>query len=697
MEKEKIINLVKAVQAGEQNAYGQLYEATYQDIYYFILKTVKEKVLAEDLTQDTFIRIMENISQLQEPEAFVGWSRQIAYHGCTAYFRKRKELLVDENEDGGTVFDTVTEENAEFIPHEALDQEDLKKTILDMIDSLPREQKTALLLRYYDELSVAQIAKIQGVSEGTVKSRLNYGRNAVRKSVEAYEKKNGIKLHSFAILPLLLWLLRKKKLVEGKSITAGASTGVATGAAVGGKAAAGAASKGFFSTIGGKIAAAVLAVAVVGGGVAAVASVGTKNSQPQQTHEQTYQQTDAVLVPGQKNILCDLSFEEEALCVGVCRIIFTNKAVPQGVTTYDMSRYADGSVLAWKEPTTSAVEGAQMYDVYVTTADGGTLYAPVYCDKLFENFRCEDYETPAKPGQKGYLTQIIFENFDLTYTQSLNEMFLNLSLLTELDVSDWNTSNVVRAETLFFNCRNLQSVDVSRWDTSSMESISHMFAYCEKLQNPDVSGWDTSNVQNMSGTFTGCKSITSVDVSGWDTSKVTNMGSMFSDCLQLTNLDVSGWDTSNVEDMFSMFGACTALSELDVSGWDTSKVTNMRAMFAGCKMTQLAAGDWNTANVTDMNCMFYGCDKLVSLDLSGWDTSKVTDMGFMFGYCENLTSLNLNGWNLSNVKIISDIFYCCINLSSLDLTGWDISNAEESYMMFHACNKLPDSIKNQWN
>ena len=97
MDKEWMVKLVKAMQAGDQNAAGQLYEACYQDIYYFILKTVKEKELAEDLTQDTFMKIMENISQLQEPEAFVGWSRQIAYHGCTAYFRKHKELLADES------------------------------------------------------------------------------------------------------------------------------------------------------------------------------------------------------------------------------------------------------------------------------------------------------------------------------------------------------------------------------------------------------------------------------------------------------------------------------------------------------------------------------------------------------------------------------------------------------------------------
>ena len=60
--------------------------------------------------------------------------------------------------------------------------------------------------RYFDEISVKEIAEIQGVAEGTVKSRLNYGRKSIKKSVEAYEKQHGIKLHCKGVIPLLLWL-----------------------------------------------------------------------------------------------------------------------------------------------------------------------------------------------------------------------------------------------------------------------------------------------------------------------------------------------------------------------------------------------------------------------------------------------------------------------------------------------------------
>ena len=112
MEKEKLISIVQAVQSGKEDAATVLYETFHNDIYYYILKTVKDSELAADLTQDTFIEILETIGKLQEPAAFVTWSRQIAYHRCTAHFRKRKDLIADENEDGYSIFDTMEEGRA---------------------------------------------------------------------------------------------------------------------------------------------------------------------------------------------------------------------------------------------------------------------------------------------------------------------------------------------------------------------------------------------------------------------------------------------------------------------------------------------------------------------------------------------------------------------------------------------------------
>ena len=205
MDKDKYVSLVSAAQAGDKDAIDQLFNTFYGEVYYFALKTVKDDEVAQDITQETFVEIINTIGDLKEPAAFVSWMKQITYHQCTRYFRKKKDIIVDENEDGYSVFDTIEEENGEFLPDEALDRKDLKETVLSMLNTLSPEQRSATILYYFDELSVKEIAEIQKVSEGTVKSRLNYARKALKDSVTSYEQKTGVVLHNAPMHQLAKW------------------------------------------------------------------------------------------------------------------------------------------------------------------------------------------------------------------------------------------------------------------------------------------------------------------------------------------------------------------------------------------------------------------------------------------------------------------------------------------------------------
>lgn len=283
MEREQLISLVTAAQRGDPAALNDLFNAFYNDVYYFALKTVKDEQIACDVTQETFVEIINTLSDLQEPAAFVKWMKQITYHQCTRYFKKKKDVIVDEDEDGATVFDTLQEEKAEFIPHEALDQADFKKTILDMIDQLSEEQRAAVMLFYFDELSIKQIAEIQNVSENTIKSRLNYARKGIKKSVEDYEKKTGVKLHCAGVLPLILWLFKgyfaqsapASAAAVAQSVTA--ATGVAVSVSATTAATAGVAATATTATavgFGAKLAALPLVTKIVAGVAAAAIVVG---------------------------------------------------------------------------------------------------------------------------------------------------------------------------------------------------------------------------------------------------------------------------------------------------------------------------------------------------------------------------------------------------------------------------------------
>ena len=208
MEREKLVLLVTAAQGGDAAALDELFSAFYNSVYYFALKTVEDEHTAADVTQETFIEVFSTLGKLKEPAAFVSWLKMITYHQCTRYFKKKKDVIVDEYEDGSSIFDTIADEDEEFLPDAALNQAELRATVMEMIDKLSAEQRAAVMMFYYDELSVKEIAKIQGVSENTVKSRLNYARQSIKRSVEAYEKRTGIKLRCAGVLPLLLWLFR---------------------------------------------------------------------------------------------------------------------------------------------------------------------------------------------------------------------------------------------------------------------------------------------------------------------------------------------------------------------------------------------------------------------------------------------------------------------------------------------------------
>ena len=236
MEKEKLVQTVKLAQKGDSDALNELFNAFYNDVYYFALKNVKDEDLACDITQEAFVEIINTLDNLKEPAAFVTWMKQITYHQCTRYFKKKKDVLVDENEDGDTIFDTMAEERTEFIPDEAVDQEDFRTTIMGMIDQLPDEQRAATMMYYFDEMSVKEIAQAQGVGENTVKGRLSYSRKAIKKSVEDYEKKNNVKLHCVGLLPLLLWLFQNygkaMPVASAKAVAEGVSTATGVGICV---------------------------------------------------------------------------------------------------------------------------------------------------------------------------------------------------------------------------------------------------------------------------------------------------------------------------------------------------------------------------------------------------------------------------------------------------------------------------------
>ena len=306
-------------------------------------------------------------------------------------------------------------------------------------------------------------------------------------------------------------------------------------------------------------------------------------------------------------------------------------------------------------------------------------------------------------------------NIELSYIMdtrdvtSMENLFHNCLTLAELDVSNFNTSNVTTMKGIFsgsdtnlyrgsdyrMNLTNIKGLN--SFNTSKVNDMSRMFYMCINLTSLDVSSFNTSKVKDMSQMFGGCwfdtiyyMSLTEINgIQNFNTECVENMHGMFYACRSLKTLNVSNFNTSNVKDMGAMFVSCEIITELDVSKFNTQNVTDMSNMFWRCnKLTSLDVTGFNTHNVTTMNQMFRGCSKISNLDLTGFDTQNVTNMSYMFYGCSGLTNLDVTAFNTSNVTNMLLMFYGCSSLTSLDLSSFDTSKVTTMWCMFYGCNHL---------
>ena len=306
-----------------------------------------------------------------------------------------------------------------------------------------------------------------------------------------------------------------------------------------------------------------------------------------------------------------------------------------GVTAYTLPN-------TWYNVTSAGAAKANVQSITISKypTPAPTTYTHNYTIPGSDGLEVYANVTGTGTSQRSDVTIYAPENKTIYAAEDSSEMFREFRIITNLDLSNLDTSNVTDMEFMFWNCLALTSLDLSSFNTASVSNMNYMFDGCRALTSLDLSNFNTSKVTDMSYMFYHCEALTSLDLSSFNTASVSNMSRMFLSCQALTSLDVSSFNTSNVTNMCMMFWNCQALTSLDLSNFNTSNVTNMQNMFADCQtLTNLNVSNFDTSNVTNMSQMFDGCRALTSLDLSNFNTSKVTDMRNMFNRCDALTTI----------------------------------------------------------
>ncbi|MDD4176503.1 MAG: sigma-70 family RNA polymerase sigma factor [Bacteroidales bacterium] len=170
---------------GNQYSLEKLIQRHQNRVFAYILMVVKDKQLADDIFQDTFIKVINTVKSgaYKEEGKFIQWVMRIAHNLIIDHFRKSKRLPTVENDkDDFDIFDTIrfTDPSVE----DRMITEQIHEDVRKLIEYLPAEQKEVLFMRHYSEMSFKDIAEQTDVSINTALGRMRYALINLRKLIK---------------------------------------------------------------------------------------------------------------------------------------------------------------------------------------------------------------------------------------------------------------------------------------------------------------------------------------------------------------------------------------------------------------------------------------------------------------------------------------------------------------------------------
>ena len=191
---ELLLDGINTLQIGNSRGFDVIYNETYSYVYARARMIMKDEQDTNDLVQDTYIQAYQNINSLQDPQNIFAWLGGIAYRQGMKIYRKKNDVLLDE--DGEGFFEQLESEEISWSPELSAEQKAVGDIVAEIVDELPPLQKVALTAFYYDGMKIDEIAQMYDCSSNTIKSRLNYAKKFVREKVETREKQDNVRLHS---------------------------------------------------------------------------------------------------------------------------------------------------------------------------------------------------------------------------------------------------------------------------------------------------------------------------------------------------------------------------------------------------------------------------------------------------------------------------------------------------------------------
>ena len=179
--------LVALYLKGDSKSFEALIQKHKNKIYAFILSKIRNRDLAEDIFQDTFIKVINSLQKgkYNEEGKFLPWVMRIANNLVIDYFRKSKKMRTIAPTDDFDIFDIL--QDGEKNIEDNLVNNQIHKDLRKLIEHLPEDQKEVLKMRYYAELSFKEISECTGVSINTALGRMRYALINLRKLIDTHQ------------------------------------------------------------------------------------------------------------------------------------------------------------------------------------------------------------------------------------------------------------------------------------------------------------------------------------------------------------------------------------------------------------------------------------------------------------------------------------------------------------------------------
>jgi len=187
--------LMVRYQRGERKAFVELVRRHNRPIYNFVLRQLRTPALCEDVTQEVFMRLVQNAAEFKHEARFSTWLYAIARNLCIDQLRRLQhrrhpslDMPVGSEPDARTLGESIATQHPAANAERAAVSAEVQAEILKAVESLPDEQREVFLLREIADLPFRDIAEITGVSENTVKSRMRYALDRLKLALSEFEE-----------------------------------------------------------------------------------------------------------------------------------------------------------------------------------------------------------------------------------------------------------------------------------------------------------------------------------------------------------------------------------------------------------------------------------------------------------------------------------------------------------------------------